>query len=100
MALKKFQSEKVRYDNCFYNSFQLKLIEESINKEVMILNAKWGNFSMDIKILNIKGSNTKHGSWIDRGVYGNIYTGNFNQNRFTMKCLGNNIKNSRFRALK
>ena len=34
--------------------------DESVNKEVMVLYLEWGNFSMEVKVLNNIESNSKH----------------------------------------
>ena len=55
---------------------------------------------MLIKILNIRGSNTKHVYELDRGAYGSIYKGKFDRENFIIKCLPLQYKDSRLRAIK
>ena len=44
---------------------------------MVVLCAEWGHFSIKIKIINIQGSNIKHGQIKEQGTYGNIYCGSF-----------------------
>ena len=78
----------------------MKIKEESINKEVIVITAEWGYYSIDIKILNIQGENTKHNREMDCGMFGSIYKGKFNKEEFIIKCLPLQYKDSRFRAIK
>ena len=95
------QSEVIRSSiHSLSSRLQLKIINESVNKEVLILLAEWGSFSMKIKILNIQGANTKHICEHGRGAYGSIYRGNYNGEIFIVKCLPLQFKDSRFRAVK
>ena len=47
--------------------------ESSINKEVVILQANWGNFTLYIKVLNIQNENIGHGEYISSGKFGDVY---------------------------
>ena len=79
---------------------QLKVKEESINKEVMILRAEWGYFKINIKILNVNEENRKHGRFICEGSFGSIYQGELLGKIFVMKCLPVQSALSRYKAIK
>lgn len=65
----------LNYPKTHISKFSLSVVEESTNREVLILNATWGIFSVDIKILSIRGENTKHEIIHNSGTYGAIYRG-------------------------
>lgn len=41
----------------FKEELEVSLLQETVNKEVMVMKATWGQFSMDINILNFIGEN-------------------------------------------
>ena len=69
------------------DTFTLILRHSSINKEVVVLNCKWGKFSINCFILNIEDNNIKHGVSTDGGNHGNIYKGSFDGNKVAIKCI-------------
>ena len=55
---------------------------------------------MLIGILNVKGQNTHHGGYMSSGAFGSIYSGQFNNKIFVIKCLPVWSNKSRIRAIK
>lgn len=56
-------------------SISFSIIKSSINMAVILLNAQWGQFSIDFTILNISHQNTKHGQQFSQGGFGHLYWG-------------------------
>ena len=53
----------------------------------MILTLKWGQYSMEAKVLNIKESNYKHLGYKNKGVNAQIYCGKYLNKEITIKCI-------------
>ena len=78
----------------------MKILQESINREVVVLLAEWGHFSMKIKILNVREINYRHIDKAGKGVHASIYNGSFSQQRLSMKCIANHYEGKRQEAIK
>ena len=78
----------------------IRIKKESINREVVILSAEWGLFSIDIRILNIMELNFKHQGTIVKGAHANTYSGLFEENNITIKCIPVRSECTRHAAIK
>lgn len=86
--------------NNFQKEMIVKLQDETINKEAVIVRIQWGHFQIEAKILNIRETNTQHGVSTASGEYGSIYEGCFIQNHIAIKCIPIKSKSTRFNAIK
>ena len=50
----------ISFSEKFTETMKITFKDESVNKEVMVLYLEWGNFSMEVKVLNNIESNSKH----------------------------------------
>jgi hypothetical protein len=99
--LEKCQKENIEYFNKYSNSFFCIASEHhSNNYEVLFLVVHYGKFKKMIKILNIRGENTKHGNTICEGANAGIYGGYFLKKTLAMKCIPIIDEKSRIRAIK
>jgi hypothetical protein len=81
-------------------NFQLSIVLQSINREVITYKVRWLTFEISIRTINIRGGNIHHGGEVGKGAFGTIRAGEFNKEKFVIKCVPITSDKSRIRAIR
>ena len=71
-----------------------------MNKEVVVLHARWGNLITNIRILNSRETTMKHGKFVSMGGFGTIFEEELFDETFVIKCIRITSLKTRCKAIK